>query len=277
MATRAGHPRTLDLDAFLQPYPSRTRLLQDARELYSKLEFQEAERRSLELFQIAKRARDTLCQAQALVIAGNSQRELANYHASRCSFNAMKKLAKDKQNGGMINDWATTGIGLARLGLGEYSEGRRILQRDIRDEFQLDDSPGQDAAYGNLETPGVGISGKIRRVRYYERRLEAVRKRRDKPGLGIAYSHLGVEYRKMGMYDKAITCHKKHLGIAIRMDDTLSKGYALGNIGYAYQVMGDYREAIRYHTQCLSIAKKATRKVHRGACLLQPWDRSQAA
>ena len=66
---------------------------------------------------------------------------------------------------------------------------------------------------------------------------------------------LGVSYRDIGDYNKAIEYHKKTLEIRINTlgDDHLGVVNSYNNLGVAYNSLGDYNKAIEYHEKALEI------------------------
>ena len=61
----------------------------------------------------------------------------------------------------------------------------------------------------------------------------------DRAGEGGAYGNLGISYRSVGDYQKAIEYHEKRLKIAKAIGDRAGEGRAYGNLGNAYQSLGD--------------------------------------
>ena len=73
------------------------------------------------------------------------------------------------------------------------------------------------------------------------------------PGEGRSLGNLGVVYRSLGQYDKAIDYHTQALAIAREISDREGEGSILGNIGGAYYSLGQYGKAMKYYTQALKI------------------------
>ena len=76
----------------------------------------------------------------------------------------------------------------------------------------------------------------------------------DRAGEGRAYAVLGIAYRSLGDFRKAIEYHEKALKIAIEIDARAEEGGAYGNLGVAYRSLGDFRKAIEYNEKNLKIA-----------------------
>ena len=73
---------------------------------------------------------------------------------------------------------------------------------------------------------------------------------------GIVLSLLGISYKNLGEYSKAITIHKQHYALSEKNKNSAGVASALGNLGICYFSQGDYQQAIKYHDQCLAIQSK---------------------
>ena len=78
----------------------------------------------------------------------------------------------------------------------------------------------------------------------------------DRGGEGRAYGNLGIAYRLLGDYRRAIEYHEKHLKIAIEIGDRDGEAGTYGSLGRAYQSLGDYRKAIEYHKKTFKNCKR---------------------
>ena len=65
----------------------------------------------------------------------------------------------------------------------------------------------------------------------------------DQGGKGRFHGSLGIAYRSLGDYPKAIEYNKRHLKIATEIGDRAGEGRSCGNFGNAYQSLGDYRKS----------------------------------
>ncbi|MEG4274180.1 MULTISPECIES: CHAT domain-containing tetratricopeptide repeat protein, partial [unclassified Microcoleus] len=71
-----------------------------------------------------------------------------------------------------------------------------------------------------------------------------------------ALTNLGVAYRYLGNYAKAIEYSQQSLPIADEVKDRRGEGAALGNVGLAYGFLGNWAKAIKYGQQTLAIARE---------------------
>ncbi|MEO0015203.1 MAG: hypothetical protein RLZZ535_3592, partial [Cyanobacteriota bacterium] len=67
---------------------------------------------------------------------------------------------------------------------------------------------------------------------------------------------LGIAYRSLGDYQKAIDYYQQSLEIATEIGKRNAIGSCLGNLGNAYDSLGDYQRAIDYLQQSLEIAQE---------------------
>lgn len=76
-----------------------------------------------------------------------------------------------------------------------------------------------------------------------------------KHGMTTSYNLLGVYYRKISQYVKAISFQKKALDIAKEVQDSTAMSYALNSIGVAYRRLDENQKAFKYHLEALEVAK----------------------
>ena len=65
-------------------------------------------------------------------------------------------------------------------------------------------------------------------------------------GEAAAYANLGVAYKSLGDYRKAIEYHVKYVKIAIEIGDRAGGGKAYRNLVNAYHLQSDFPKAIKY-------------------------------
>jgi tetratricopeptide (TPR) repeat protein len=93
-------------------------------------------------------------------------------------------------------------------------------------------------------------------IEYHAQHLAIAKEVGDRAGEGKAYGNLGNAYQSQGDYAKAIEYHTLHLAIAKEVGDRAGEGRAYANLGIAYDAQGDFNKAIEYHTMDLAIAKE---------------------
>src|ERR671932_2201839 len=90
---------------------------------------------------------------------------------------------------------------------------------------------------------------------------------KDRQGEGNALGSLGLAYRNLGDYAKAIEYYQQCLAIAREIKDRKGEGQSLANLGVAYHALGDYAKAIEYQQQRLAIAREIGDKDGEGTAL----------
>lgn len=100
---------------------------------------------------------------------------------------------------------------------------------------------------------------------------EAVRLSRTSDTLSIiegdALGGLGVAYKDLGQYFKAIELQKQARAIHRQVGDVRGEGNALGNLGTTYASLGQYPKAIEFQEQALTIYLKAGNMRGEGSAL----------
>ncbi|BCU11618.1 tetratricopeptide repeat protein [Microcystis aeruginosa] len=80
--------------------------------------------------------------------------------------------------------------------------------------------------------------------------IEAQRQTRE---FGIVLSLLGISYKNLGEYSKAITIHQQHYDFSKKNGHQDGTASSLGNLGLCYFLQGNYQQAIDCHQECLEI------------------------
>jgi CHAT domain-containing protein len=101
----------------------------------------------------------------------------------------------------------------------------------------------------------------------WEQALQIYRAIKNRLGEGWALGNLGVAYRSLGNYAKAIEYAQQHLAITREIKNRLGEGTALGNLGIAYSSLGNYAKAIEYAQQSLAIAREIKDRLGEGTAL----------
>ena len=86
--------------------------------------------------------------------------------------------------------------------------------------------------------------------------LSIAKEIRDKGSEVVAYINLGIAYKNLGNYKKAIEFHQQSLRIAKEIGDKVLEGRTYTGLGNTYYFLSDYKKAIEFHQQSLSIAKE---------------------
>lgn len=80
-------------------------------------------------------------------------------------------------------------------------------------------------------------------------------------------SNMGVIYRDLGLYDKAIDFYKKSIQTRKKLADEGGETEDLVNLGHIYELTGEYTEAIQFYEQSLAVLKRTGKTENEGAML----------
>jgi tetratricopeptide (TPR) repeat protein len=82
----------------------------------------------------------------------------------------------------------------------------------------------------------------------------------------ITHRNLGILYRKLGKYDKAIESFYTYLKFCQRKNNTKSKAEAYNNIANIYNIQGNYKLALNYYQHALAIDSSIHNKKGVSSC-----------
>ena len=91
---------------------------------------------------------------------------------------------------------------------------------------------------------------------FWQQALKIYREIEDRRGEGQALGNLGITFRAIGEYNKAIEYQLQALVIYQKLKDRKAEGQVAGNLGNAYAAIGEYSKAIKYHQQSLTLARE---------------------
>ena len=120
----------------------------------------------------------------------------------------------------------------------------------------MGDRAGEGKAYNNLGVAYKNLGDFQKAIEYHERHLKISKEVGDRAGEGRAYCNLGNAYDILGHFQKAIEYHEKDLKISKEMGDRAGEGGAYGNLGVAYHRFGDFQKAVEYYERRLKISKE---------------------
>jgi tetratricopeptide (TPR) repeat protein len=84
----------------------------------------------------------------------------------------------------------------------------------------------------------------------------------DNPTLKyVSTSYLGIAYRMMGHYQRALTCYNQALMGARDQDDLKQQSASLGSMGNCYSNMGQTKRGIEYFEQALTISRQINDRI----------------
>lgn len=83
-----------------------------------------------------------------------------------------------------------------------------------------------------------------------------------------ALNKIGVVYRNLSDYDKALSMYTKALLLSERIKDSIQIAYSLNNLGGIYRLEGNYEEALRYILEALGIFERHNYKEGMSFCTI---------
>jgi tetratricopeptide (TPR) repeat protein len=120
----------------------------------------------------------------------------------------------------------------------------------------LKDRAAERGHLGHLGMAYRSLAEYRRAIECYERHLRMTRELNDARGEQQDLSNLGDAYECLGEYGHAIEFYEQYFQLAKKLDDRRGEGNALGCIGTAYHSSGGYFQAIEYHEQALAIHRE---------------------
>ena len=110
--------------------------------------------------------------------------------------------------------------------------------------------------YGILGVAYRSLGDWGKAIEYFTESLAISQEAGDRSGEASALANLGIAYDSLGDVPKSIECHTQCLAIAQELGDRTGESMAYGNLGNACDSLGDCGKAIECHTQCLAIARE---------------------
>ena len=94
----------------------------------------------------------------------------------------------------------------------------------------------------------------LKRAQLYEQVIAGSQREQDCHRKSL--NRLGLCYKNLGQYKKAITYHQQHHDISKEIGFRQGVALSLGNLGLCYDYLGQYKKAIAYHQQSLEIKEE---------------------
>ncbi len=126
----------------------------------------------------------------------------------------------------------------------------------VREAFPQESRQGEGNSLGNLGIAYRSLGQYQRAIDHLEQQLVIVREIGDRHGEGVALGNLGIAYASLGQYQRAVGFFEQALVIAREIGDRRGEGAALDNLGIAYSFLGQYQRAVGSFEQALVIARE---------------------
>jgi DNA-binding SARP family transcriptional activator/tetratricopeptide (TPR) repeat protein len=205
--------------------------------------------------ELARRTRDQVSQANALIDLGAVYRRLGRYHEAiaclRESLGIVRELGdRDSQAASLTNLGTTYGW------LGEHREAIACLQESLTIYQDLGDRHGQAASLTNLGTAYQRLGQHHQAISCLQESLAVRRELGGRHGQAHSLNSLGEVYRQLGRYHDAIACLREALTIYKDLSDRLGQAASLTNLGTVDERLGRHHEAIAYLREALTICRE---------------------
>ncbi|MEG4335969.1 tetratricopeptide repeat protein, partial [Microcoleus sp. AT9_A2] len=126
---------------------------------------------------------------------------------------------------------------------------------------------GEGRALGILGVAYKYLGNYAKAIDYGQQSLAIAREIKHREGECLALNILGGAYIDLGNYAKGIEYTQQSLAIAREIKHREKEGTALGNLGAAYINLGNYAKAIEYAEQSLAIAREIQDRGGEGSAL----------
>jgi tetratricopeptide (TPR) repeat protein len=101
----------------------------------------------------------------------------------------------------------------------------------------------------------------------YEQALTCARERNDRWNEGVWLGSLGICLEGIGQTAHAIECHEQSLAISQEAKSLQGEGCDLGNLGYCYGNLGQTSRSLDYYYQALTLSRKVRDRESEGCYL----------
>ncbi len=153
-----------------------------------------------------------------------------------------------------INGDLFIALNILLLRWSEFSRIQAMLERLVNAPVGALRDRSRAAAFGNLGVVYRILGEYDKAIEYNSRHLNLTEQIGDHQGQADALSNLGSAYYSLGMYDKAIDYHNRHLKMAEQIGDHQGQAGSFGNLGSVYKDLGEYEKASDYYSRQLEIA-----------------------
>jgi len=149
----------------------------------------------------------------------------------------------------------------------QFNAALQSFQRALSIYREIKDRKGENAALNNLGIVYRSLGDYHKAIDYQQQSLKIARELKNREREGNALGNLGSTYLSLGDYPKAIDYQQQSLKIAREINDRLEEGHSLGNLGLAYYALGDYPKAIDLYQQALKIVREIKDREGEGGVL----------
>ena len=132
-----------------------------------------------------------------------------------------------------------------------------LLREGLQLATEINYQHGMAECYNLLGVYYRNISQYFRAISMHDSALELSRSRKDSSTMAYALNSMGVAYRRLDENEKAFKFHFEALGIAKAIGDQKNRTISMNSIANIYLSMGQYKNAIEEFQLCLELEKSA--------------------
>ncbi len=144
-------------------------------------------------------------------------------------------------------------FGIVDRNQANYSQGIKGFNRSLKLFEQLNDEKGQAQCYNNIGIIYKNTGELKLAMLYYLKALQFAENASYKEGIANATSNIANIFLKQGEYKQAIVYLERSLAIQINKD---KQHTILNNLGIAYKAIGNYSKALMYYNKSLDVCKR---------------------
>lgn len=160
-------------------------------------------------------------------------------------------LKKTRDYAALLNNIAA--IHYAR---GEYDEGLRYYEEDLKITRELGDRAGEGMTLNNIGMIHDARGEYDEALRYHDESLKIKREIGDRGGEATTLNNIGTIHDARGEYEGALRSYNHSLKIRREVGDRAGEAATLNNIGGIHYARGEYDEALRYYKDSLKTERK---------------------
>lgn len=94
-------------------------------------------------------------------------------------------------------------------------------------------------------------------LRLKDEAYKVIKETKSVPRKAVFFVNLGITYRNLGDYHRAMTCQTEALGLYRRLWDLSGMGYCYMNIGNVHCKLGDCRKGLEYYKTAMKFATES--------------------
>ena len=132
---------------------------------------------------------------------------------------------------------------------------------------EIGDRTGETTLLSNIGIIYKNLGQYAKAIDIYQQALSISKEIGNRAGENATLNNIGLVYKSLGQDTKAIDIYQQALSISKEIGNRSAEGITLGNIGGVYDKPSSYSKAIEYYQQALSISKEIGDRATEGRIL----------